>query len=211
MRGLAAREVAEAGAHHVLAVTFARLQLTVVPQDGAAAHGDGHRAGDLHALEDAEVYNSSYEPINQPEVTLILTDENNKQFNYTFSKTGTGYHLQIGMLPPGKYKFKASTNNGTKSFEERGSIIINKLVAEKMQLVADHQLLSQLANKSGGKFYYPEQIDKIYKDLLDNKNIKTISYSQRDLKELIDVKALFFILLALLSLEWFIRKYNGLY
>lgn len=160
---------------------------------------------------EAEVYNNSYELITEPEVTLVLTNEKDQKFNYTFSKTGLGYRLNIGVLPPGEYSYKATTNNGDKAFEQKGFITVKEIVAEQMQLVANHQLLSQLSYKSGGKFYYPNQLSQLGDNLLNNENIKTITYSHKDVKELIDVKSIFFILLLFISIEWFLRKYNGLY
>jgi hypothetical protein len=160
---------------------------------------------------EAEVYNNAYELITEPEVTFVLTDGNDKKFDYTFSKTGLGYRLNLGVLPAGEYSYKATTNNGTKAFEQRGFITVKEITAEKMQLVADHQLLSRLANQTKGKFFYPNQLNQLTESLLSNDTIKTITYMHKDVKELIDMKAIFFLFLILLSLEWFIRKYNGLY
>ncbi|HEY1040073.1 MAG TPA: hypothetical protein VGF30_11740 [Bacteroidia bacterium] len=160
---------------------------------------------------EAEVYNNSYELITDPEVTIVITNENDKKFNYTFSKTGLGYRLNIGILPPGEYSYKATTNNGTKAQEQKGFFTVKEIVAEKINAVADHHLLNQLSIKSNGKLFYANQLNQL-KDLLqNNENIKTITYSHKDVKDLIDMKIIFFLLLALLSLEWFVRKRNGLY
>lgn len=160
---------------------------------------------------DAEVYNNSYELISNPEVTLVLTNEKNQQFNYTFTKTNTSYKLKIGSLPPGEYTYKAITNNGSKALEQKGIINVKQLFAEQTQTIADHQLLSQLAYKNNGKMVYSKELEKLGEELLNSPAIKTITYSHKDISELIDLKILFFILLAFLTTEWFIRKYNGLY
>jgi hypothetical protein len=160
---------------------------------------------------EAEVYNNSYELITDPEVTITITNENDKKFNYAFSKTGLGYRLNVGLLPPGEYSYKAITNNGTKAQEQRGFFTVKEIVAEKINTVANHQLLQQLATKSNGKMYYPAELSKLKDMLQNNENIKTITYTQKDVKDLIDMKLIFFILLALLTIEWFVRKRNGLY
>ena len=162
-------------------------------------------------LFDAEVYNTSYELVSNPEVTLVLTNDKSQQFNYTFTKNNTSYQLNIGTLPPGEYTYKAITNNGTKALEQKGSITIKELFIEQTQLVADHQFMSQLAFKHNAKLFYPNQLNQLADELLNSPTIKTITYSHKDISELIDLKAIFFILLGLLSFEWFIRKYNGLY
>lgn len=160
---------------------------------------------------DAEVYNNSYELVTNPEVTLVLTNNNNQQFNYTFTKINSSYQLNLGNLPPGEYTYKAITNNGSKALEQKGKITVKELFAEQTQLVADHQFMSQLAFKHDAKLFYPSQLSQLSQELLNNPNIKTITYTHKDISELIDLKSLFFILLGLLTLEWFIRKYNGLY
>jgi hypothetical protein len=71
--------------------------------------------------------------------------------------------------------------------------------------------MSQLAFKHNAKLFYPNQLNQLADELLNSPTIKTITYSHKDISELIDLKAIFFILLGLLSFEWFIRKYNGLY
>jgi hypothetical protein len=160
---------------------------------------------------EAEVYNNSYELITDPDVTITITNENNKNFNYAFSKTGLGYRLNVGLLPPGEYSYKAVTNNGTKAQEHRGFFTVKEIVAEKINTVADHQLLQQLSTRTNAKMYYPSQLNELKNVLLNNENIKTITYTQKDVKDLIDIKLIFFLLLALLTIEWFVRKYSGLY
>jgi hypothetical protein len=44
---------------------------------------------------------------------------------------------------------------------------------------------------------------------LEKANFKPVISSEEDLKELINLKWLFFALLALLGAEWAIRKYQG--
>ena len=59
----------------------------------------------------AELYNNSYELINDPDVRVILTNADGKQFPYTMNKNGRAYALSAGILPVGNYNFKATTNN----------------------------------------------------------------------------------------------------
>ena len=157
----------------------------------------------------AEVYNQSYELVTEPDVTLILKDANNKEFNYTFSKKETMYTLSAGQFPAGEYRYEAKVKYGDKLYTKAGIIMIKEVVAEKNNTVANHQLLYQLSKESGGKFYYKNQLEQLQKDILSNDSIKSITYSEKQLIDLINLKWLFFIILILLSLEWFLRKYNG--
>lgn len=157
----------------------------------------------------AEVYNQSYELVTEPDVTLILKDEKNKTFNYTFSKKQTMYSLSAGLFPAGEYRYEAKVKYGDKLYTKSGIVMIKEVVAEKNNNVANHQLLYQMAQQGGGKLFYRNQLEQLQQSILANENIKSITYSHKQLTDLINLKWLFFIILTLLSVEWFLRKYNG--
>jgi hypothetical protein len=160
---------------------------------------------------DAEVYNASYELINEPEVELTIINSDNKKFPFTFSKTTNAYHLNAGMLPVGQYKYEAKVKVGDKQYQQRGEFSVTALQVEAVNTIADHHLLFNLAKKHGGTMVYPNELEKLNTMLQQREDIKTVTYSEKKLTDLINLKWLFFALLALLSLEWFIRKQNGAY
>lgn len=160
---------------------------------------------------DAEVYNDNYELINTPEVNISLVNPSNKTFPYTFSKTEKGYTLNAGYLPAGQYKYKATVNNGGKMYQAGGELSVTALQVEQIETVADHQLLYALSQKSGGEMFYPNQTAELAKKLLARDDIKTVTYSHYKLRDLVDWKLIFFIVLGLLTMEWFLRKRAGGY
>jgi len=159
---------------------------------------------------DAEVFNPSYELITEPDVSMSITDEAKKQFNYTFSKGSRGYHLNTGNFPPGNYFYRAQVKINNQLFEQKGEFTVKPLMAELTGLVADHALLYNISKRTGGQLFYPKQIGELQKILLDNENIKTLVHEQKEVNDLINLKWIFFVLLVFLSAEWFVRKYNGL-
>lgn len=160
---------------------------------------------------DAEVYNDNYELINTPDVNITLINTAKKSFPYTFSKTEKGYTLNAGYLPAGEYRYKASVNAGGKLYQSSGVLSVTALKAEQIETVADHQLLYALAKKSGGEMFYPSQLKELGQKLLARNDIKTITYSHYKLRDLVDWKLIFFLLLGLLTMEWFLRKRAGAY
>ncbi|MFN8165260.1 MAG: hypothetical protein U0X76_03580 [Bacteroidia bacterium] len=160
---------------------------------------------------DAEVYNDNFELINTPDVTLTITNRDNKNFPFTFSKNEKAYVLNAGYLPAGDYKYKATVKVGEKVYMENGQFSVTALQAEQSESVADHHLLNTLSEKSGGHMFYPAQLDVLADSLLARNDIKTISYSHYRMRDLVDLKVIFFLLLAILSLEWFLRKRAGGY
>lgn len=155
------------------------------------------------------LYNESYQPINGPEVDLVLKNQDGKDFNYVMSKSGLGYQVTVGNLPPGSYSFTGTTIVGKDKLIAIGGFYVTPILAEYKQTTANHQLLNTLAQQSGGKMYMPSNMLKIIDALMKNENIKTISYEDRKFVELIHIKWLFALILALLSTEWFLRKRNG--
>jgi len=155
------------------------------------------------------LYNDSYQAVNEPEVNLQVKNDAGKVFNYTFSKTETGYQLDAGTLPAGNYSYVANTELGGKKFTASGSFYVNALIAEYQQTTANHQLLNTMSKQSNGKLFMPENLLKIADEILKNDNIKTISYEDRKYDELINMKWLFGLILILLGTEWFLRKRNG--
>jgi len=155
---------------------------------------------------EAEVYNKSYELITEPDVVLTLSNSEGKKFNYTFGKTANSYKLNMGQLPFGEYKYEAKVKTNGELFVKHGSLIVKEIVSEKINTVANHQLLFSMASRTGGKLFYRNELDKLESALIKNEQIKPITYSQNNTTSLIDLKWLFWLILIFLSIEWYFRK-----
>ena len=164
-----------------------------------------------NAVFSAEVYNKSYEPITTPDVFLTVLDSSKKQFNYTFSKQNSMYKLDAGVFQEGEYSYEAKvTLNGDVLFK-KGTFVVKEIIAEKLSSTADHKLLYNLSEVSGGKMFYLNEIEQLKDSLLTNKNVKPITYSTQETSSLTDLKCFFYLLLFLLCAEWFFRKrYAGI-
>jgi hypothetical protein len=157
----------------------------------------------------AESYNASYELVNQSDVKLTLTNAENKSYNYTFSKSGKSYQLDIGIMPPGPYRFSAQAEGIAEKIS--GKLLITPLQSELVNTRADFNLLRSLSQKHKGKFYEARELNKAIEAIKKNTAISSVSYNEKSLDELINVKWIFFLLIALITAEWFIRKYEGGY
>jgi hypothetical protein len=157
----------------------------------------------------AEVYNQSYQLITEPDVSIVLEDENDKQYNYTMSKSNSSYYLDAGLFPPGEYKYRSTIKVNNQVYSQNGWITIKAIVAEKINTVANHALLYQLSRNTGGKLFHSHETEALKKELMNNEFIKPITYTQKQLNDLIDLKWLFFLILGLFTIEWFLRKRRG--
>lgn len=159
----------------------------------------------------SEFYNASYDLINTNEVEFRLTNENNKLFTYNFFKTTNTYKLDLGRLPQGIYKWSSSMEFNTKTYRNSGSFLIKEVKTELLNNTANHRLLRNISENTNGSFYYPNQLSTIALDINSRDDIVTVSYKEKSFKDLIDYKWILFLILSLLFIEWFIRKFNGGY
>jgi len=160
---------------------------------------------------DAEVYNESYELINEPEVELIVTNSDDKTYSYIFGKTSNAYHLNAGILPVDNYRFSAKVRVGDKIFTDEGQFTVSPLNIEAVNTIADHNLLFQIAQKHDGKMLGVNQMSEFRSLLKERQDIKTVSYAEKRYSELVNEIWLLVLIILLVSAEWFLRKWSGAY
>ncbi len=159
---------------------------------------------------DAELYNESFELINEPDVRLTITNADRKEFNYTFNKTAKGYSLNAGVFPVGNYRFRGTTSFNGQNLSFDGQFSVQPIQLELYETTADHAMLRRLSNEFGGAVFYQNQL-KALSDSLLARDIKPVIYNTTRTRSVINLKWLFFLILALLSGEWFMRRYFGAY
>lgn len=155
---------------------------------------------------DAEVYNKSYEPVIESDVTLELSDRDGKKFNYTFNKLNKNYHLDLGQLSPGDYTYKATTKYNNELMVKQGLFAVSEVVSEKLGVTANHSLLRQMAQRSGGRFFKLNAYDQLEEALKNTEAIKPVAYAQSTTSPLLEFQLFFWLVLGLLTVEWIFRK-----
>ncbi|MBE0640578.1 MAG: hypothetical protein IH599_01000 [Bacteroidales bacterium] len=159
----------------------------------------------------AELYNEAFELINEPDVRMLISDTAGKAYTFAFTRRGNAYALNAGILGPGRYTFVASTQLGNTSYERKGAFVVSPVLVEMQTARADHSSLFLMAQGSGGKVFYRDQMSEVASWLKDKENIRTVVYEKKSFAELIHLKWLFFTILLLLSIEWFFRRWLGSY
>lgn len=158
----------------------------------------------------AKLFNASNELVKNADIRLNLIDEKGNTYPFVFKEFDTDYQANLGILNKGKYTFTAQTKYDGKEYLKNGTFIVNENQVEKSNLNADYNLMYQLAQQSGGKVINKQNINELINDLKNNPNIKSIKYMQKTIFDLINIKMLLAILILLLGVEWFLRKYWGL-
>ena len=161
-------------------------------------------------LFDAEFYNRNYELINDPEVNLVISDKK-KQYTYVFSRMVKSYHLDAGRLPVGDYHWKATLTHGGEKYQKTGYFSVKEIQIETINLVANHQLLSNLSSNSQAEMFYPTQWNELEKTIKNNDEIKTIVHYNPKHTSLLNIFILSLGIFFLLGTEWILRKWSGTY
>lgn len=160
----------------------------------------------------AELLNPSNELINDPELQmLIVNEDDNTQYPFSFSKGENNYRLNAGRLPEGAYAYEASTDFGGETFSYQGSFRVLEGSIEARNTVANHEILFEIAEQTDGFLIYPEQIISIADSLNNMEGLSAIAHYNKRYEPLLSFFWLFGLITALLFIEWLLRKMNGSY
>jgi hypothetical protein len=163
-------------------------------------------------LFDAELYNQSFELINEPDVTLSITDEEDRSFQFTFNRSTKAYTLNAGLFPAGSYRYTARTTPAAgQELRFEGQFSIEPVQLERFETTANHTLLRLLSAEYGGQFLLPGELGRLPELLEAQSSLKPVLYERTQTRSLIHLKWIFGILLLLLATEWFLRRYFGGY
>ncbi len=202
------------GSHHTLDELIQKTinYLILRPnEDNFNVYFQTEYAEDSPVLMQAELLNDSYEPVNEPEVSIELVSTDNKSYSFIFDKKDDQYELDMGNIPSGTYSFEAKTILGENEYTETGTFLVTKLQIEQAVSSANFQPLYQMSANTGGKFFDMENWDKLNDTLTENEQLKEQKVKQLAYQKFISIKWLFFLILIVMSLEWFLRKFWGSY
>jgi hypothetical protein len=157
-----------------------------------------------------EIYNDIYEKIFDKKIDLTLTDESGTAYDYSYIISKANSQFRISGLDPGVYQYTASTNLSGKIITNSGVFTVKKQLVEVSNLKADFNLLKELSRRSSGEFYTISDIEALASKIQSGEYPSMI-YSTENFLAIINLKWIFFFLLALITLEWGLRKYLGGY
>jgi hypothetical protein len=157
----------------------------------------------------AELYNANYQLINDADVSLSVTSDDGIDYEFTMDKTLNAYSLDAGLFPVGNYAAVGATVWSGEKFNASVKFTVREVLLESMSRQANHKVLYNLSAASGGQTVFPAQMSSIQEDIRSNVNLKPILYNSEKATSLLQFQWIFFLLLALLSCEWFVRKWLG--
>ncbi|WP_116127853.1 hypothetical protein [Lewinella sp. IMCC34183] len=160
---------------------------------------------------DGELYNSSYELVNDPEARVVITGPEDRQYDFTFTRTSNAYTLNAGTLPVGNYGYRATATSDGEQLVSEGRFSVQAVEVERYALEADHGLLRQLSDRYGGRLLFPGELTGLADSLRQSEAVKPILFETVTTRSVLNVKWIFFILLLLFAAEWGLRRWSGAY
>jgi hypothetical protein len=159
---------------------------------------------------ETEIYNDLYEKIYGQKIDLTVRDENDSSRSYSYVISPANSRFRISGLQPGVHNYSARTNVDGEIRAASGMFSVKKMQIELTSVTADHRLLKELSRRSGGRFFDYSRIDEL-DDTIQESDVTPMILSSENYLAIINMKWIFFVLLALFTLEWGSRKYLGGY
>ncbi len=165
--------------------------------------------GSDNIVINAQFFNKNYEfDANESLSILLKNKESQVTFNRPLILKGNSYQVNLNGLESGDYNFTASASSENISVSGRFKVL--EYNVEQQFLNADVTKLQQLATNSKATPYFIDNTEGVFKDLLTDNRYQPIQKSNKSIVPLVDWYYLLFIIALSLSLEWFLRKYQGL-
>ncbi|MDO7171405.1 VWA domain-containing protein [Mariniflexile sp. AS56] len=165
--------------------------------------------GSTNVIIKAEFFDKNYEFDTREALQIKVVNTVSKETKtFPLILSSTNFQVDLSSLPPSDYSFTISASN--ENISKSGNFKILEYNVEQQFLNADVTKLKQLATNSQGESFFVNNTEGLMESLLKDSRFATIQKSTKNRLPLVDWKYLLIIIILSLSLEWFLRKYNGL-
>lgn len=157
----------------------------------------------------AQYFDQNYVFNNSASLAISLKNtETEQQYTFPLLLKTNFYEVNLSSLPAGDYTYTVSVVD--EALSSSGSFSIIDFNVEKQFLNANSDKLKRVSETSGGQSYFVSDYTSLENDLMSNNSYATVQKSEQKTVTLLDWKTLLFLLVLLLGIEWFSRKYHGL-
>ena len=138
----------------------------------------------------------------------VTNNETNISNEFPMLLKNNFFEVDLKSLEAGEYQFSVFAKD--EGVSRSGSFTILDFNVEQQFLNADVTKLNRVATNTNGKAYFISESNSLISDLLEDDSFQSIQKREQKIVPLIDWKYLLGLIVITLSLEWFLRKYNGL-
>lgn len=158
-----------------------------------------------------QIYDATYSPVDNAYVTVKINN-GLKTNEITLNSIGNGrYSGFADGLDEGDYFYsdEAKLNNQSLG-RDNGRFNVGDVSIEYLDLKMNVGLLRTIAERTGGKFYLPENSGKFLSDLQSSPDFKPKALTIKKEYSLWNLPWILALAILLLSIEWYLRKRSGL-
>jgi hypothetical protein len=165
-----------------------------------------------------QVYDASAQPVDNARVRVLLQQtptaagQMEREYEMILRPIGNGrYEGSIDGLGGGDYTFRAAAQTDGQHFgEDKGRFVIGEMDLEFQDTRMNAQLLEQLASRSGGEYFTPPAANTLKQEIASRANLTSQQLTSVRTIELWNWQYTLLAIVALLAVEWFIRKRSGM-
>ncbi|SEK34423.1 hypothetical protein SAMN04487910_0304 [Aquimarina amphilecti] len=157
----------------------------------------------------AEYFTKNYEFDRRGNLNIVVRNKDTEASQtIPMLLKNSSYEADLSSFSSGNYDYTVVVVG--ENISRSGSFSILDYDVEQQLLNADVTKLRQVATNTKGSAYFMNQEERLILDLIKDQRYQAIQKSKENIVSLIDWKYLLVIIIILLSIEWFMRKYNGL-
>jgi hypothetical protein len=145
-----------------------------------------------------------------PRATLIFNVKNEDTKatkSYPLSLSSNSYQLQIESLPSGNYSYRVTVEG--QNVSKKGNFKVNAFSVEEQFTNANKEKLALLADRTQGQVFSVSKKNTLLESLLNNEQYRTVQKAFLKKESIINWSWILFLIVGLLAIEWFARKYHG--
>lgn len=159
----------------------------------------------------AQIYDENYEPVDNAQVE-VRAGRHGESTAVTLEALGNGqYQGTIDHLSEGEYTFDGRAMlEGKELGSDRGTFSVGGLQSEYIDTRMNKQLLEQIAEHTGGRYFDPDNIGMLAKVIGSLPNFKSKELSTATEYELWNSRWMLALVISLFAIEWFTRKRSGM-
>jgi uncharacterized membrane protein len=170
---------------------------------------------DVYVMDDtvrvvADIRDKNYNPVSDARATARVTKPSGATvevpLKFTSINEANVYTGEFKADEPGQHGIELAATSSIGPINAKGNVLVSDLNREFYSAAQNSDLLKRVAAETGGKYYQLEDLQT----LLDDLTYRKTPYSERVTKDLWDMPINFFLIIGLLSAEWFLRKREGL-
>ncbi len=166
-----------------------------------------YNSGDVKVS--AQYFDQNYEFNNRASLTItVKNQETEQQSTFPLLLKSNFYEVNLSSLAAGEYSYTVSVTD--EALSASGSFSIIDFNVEQQFLNANADKLQRVSNMTDGTFYFVDDYTNLAEDLIKDNRYVSVQKSEQKIVTLLNWKFLLFLLVFLLAIEWFSRKYNGL-